>query len=327
MMQNSGLGNAVNPLSSLTYVFRVPVLLIITLRGDPLVHDEPQHHLMGRITGQVLEMLSIPWEYFPTQDRALGAVLARAEAFMAQEGRPYALVLRKGTIARHERSPRFLAAAQPRESPAPQGALRCPAQERPQRSDVLRRVVDLTPVQGTVVVATAGYTGRELCTIADRPNHLYIVGAMGCASSLALGLSAVRPDLRVIVVDGDGAALMRMGNLATIGAYGGPNLIHLLLDNEVHDSTGGQATVSSRVSFAAVAHACGYGLTILGDDLSVVDILFRQRPSGPSFAHLKTRPGTLPQLPRPTLTPVQVCERFKAHIGSRSRVFAAESTA
>ena len=97
----------------------------------------------------------------------------------------------------------------------------------------------------SVVIASTGFTGRELYALDDRNNHLYMVGSMGCASSLALGLALARPDLRVVVLDGDGAALMRMGNFATIGAYPAANLVHVLLDNEAHDSTGAQATVSA----------------------------------------------------------------------------------
>ncbi len=117
---------------------------------------------------------------------------------------------------------------------------------------MLRRIVAATDDAHTAVIATTGYTGRELFALADRPGHFYMVGSMGCAPALGLGLSLARPDLRVVVIDGDGAALMRMGNFASVGAHGRGNLLHILLDNQVHESTGGQATLSPGVDFSAV---------------------------------------------------------------------------
>src|SRR4029077_3905456 len=109
-----------------------------------------------------------------------------------------------------------------------------------------------TPVGSTAVLASTGFCGRELYALEDRANQVFMVGSMGCVVPMALGLALARPDLKVVALDGDGAALMRMGAFATVGAYGPPNLRHLLLDNGAHDSTGGQATVSTRVSFAQV---------------------------------------------------------------------------
>ena len=119
----------------------------------------------------------------------------------------------------------------------------------------------------TAVLASTGFCGRELYALEDRPNQLYMVGSMGCVVPLALGLALARPDLRVLALDGDGAALMRLGAFATVGAYGPPNLRHLLLDNGAHDSTGGQATVSPQVSFAEVAAACGYAAALETDEV------------------------------------------------------------
>src|SRR6202011_2971031 len=119
-------------------------------------------------------------------------------------------------------------------------------------------VVAQTANTATALLASTGFCGRELYAIKDRPNHLYMVGSMGCVVPLALGLALARPDVRVVAVDGDGAALMRLGAFATVGAYGPPNLQHLLLDNGAHDSTGGQATVSPVISFGDIASACGY---------------------------------------------------------------------
>jgi phosphonopyruvate decarboxylase len=317
MMQNSGLGNAVSPLASLTWVFRIPVLLVVTLRGDPELADEPQHQLMGAITGDVLKDLRIPWEWLPAEPAQLESALERACEYMRVEQRPYALVVRQGTFAAEPAPERDIGQGQrAREACARHGGGRPPA-ERPSRAEALRRIVEATPADRAVVIATTGHTGRELYALADRPSQLYMVGSMGCASSLGLGLSLARKRLQVVVVDGDGAALMRMGNLATLGAYASGNLVHVVLDNEVHDSTGGQATVSSGVSFGAIASACGYGLALEGDDLGVLDALFaRNAVRGPRFAQLKIRPGALRDLPRPRLSPEQVRRRLVDHVRS-----------
>jgi phosphonopyruvate decarboxylase len=189
---------------------------------------------------------------------------------------------------------------------------------RPRRRDVLEKILAATSVDSDVIMATTGFTGRELYAIDDRPNHLYMVGSMGCASSLGLGLALARPDLRVVVIDGDGAALMRMGAFATLGALGPPNLVHLVLDNGVHDSTGGQATVSPRVSFAEVAAACGYGYALEGNGVDVVDQALATTTScdRPVFGHILIEPGTQQDLPRPTVTPVEVKERLMKQIAA-----------
>ena len=169
-----------------------------------------------------------------------------------------------------------------------------------------------------MVLATTGYTGRELYALADRDNQLYMVGSMGCVSSLGLGLALARPDKDVIILDGDGAALMRMGNLATVGSYGGGNLVHILLDNGVHESTGAQATVSRNVDFAAVAAACGYGLSLGGGDPALIDRLFAaDKGDRPRFCHIRIRPGTLDALPRPAMSPPEVVRRLMQHLETR----------
>ncbi|MFQ5678239.1 MAG: phosphonopyruvate decarboxylase [Gemmatimonadota bacterium] len=347
MMQNSGLGNALNPLTSLAWPFRLPILLVVTWRGDPELGDEPQHLLMGRITGALLDAMEIPWEIFPTEAEEVPGALDRAAAHHGKERRPYALLMRKGTVeargpgdqpgAERGAAP-FLSgregsgagdrtpAARPRDRTREPGSGRrrgggisLPAERRPTRGEALRRVVELTSPEESVVIATTGHTGRELYAIADRANHLYMVGSMGCASSLGLGLAVARPDLRIVVVDGDGAALMRMGNLATVGAYAGAGFVHVLLDNEMHASTGGQATVSRGVSFADVAAACGYAETWQGDDLALLEeALAPADPGsgGPRFLHLKIRPGSPVGLPRPCLSPADAGERLASHLAA-----------
>jgi len=183
--------------------------------------------------------------------------------------------------------------------------------ERPARHEVLKQLVEATDEAETVLIASTGFSGRELYAIDDRPNQLYMVGSMGCAASLGLGLSLVLPDKKVIVIDGDGAALMRLGNMATVGAYAGENYFHLLLDNQVHESTGGQSTVSSAIDFPALATACGYK-TVLSGRPGIDDFL---QAKAPAFMYVQTRRGVPEGLPRPTVKPVEVARRLMAQLG------------
>jgi phosphonopyruvate decarboxylase len=320
MMQNSGLGNAVSPLTSLTWTFQLPQLLIVTWRGQPGIADEPQHALMGPITPALLETMQIPWELFPTDSDAIGAVLDRALAHMDATGRPYCLLMQKGSVAPYalERDPME---SVPRRADSTRAQPRAGSDlERVSRQDALREVVARTPEGTTAILASTGYCGRELYAIADRHNQIYMVGSMGCVLPWALGLALARPDLDVLALDGDGAALMRMGAMATVGAYRPANLKHLLLDNGAHDSTGGQATVSPRISFAGVAAACGYARTLESDDLAEVAAWLQEpRLAGPSFARLGIRTGTPAGLPRPSISPVDVRRRFMQHFAAEVR--------
>jgi len=312
MMQNSGLGNAVSPLSSLNWVFRIPILLIVTLRGEPGLPDEPQHELMGHITTKLLEQLQIPWTWFPRDPSDIEGALTVACWNMERSARPYAFVMRKGSVEPTELNSRWQrrpAATFDIETPdyAPEDAVLT-------RQQALRAVVDLAPERDTLLIGTTGYTGRELFAVADRPNQIYMVGSMGCASSFGLGLSLALPDWRVVVLDGDGAALMRMGNIPTIGAYAGDNFRHLLLDNAMHESTGGQSTVSSMVRFAEVARACGYQAASGGIAEAAIHDLMRS-PVGPALLHLRIRAGVADDLPRPGIRPLEVRRRLMGHLG------------
>ncbi|GAA7766501.1 MAG: phosphonopyruvate decarboxylase [Burkholderiaceae bacterium] len=317
MMQNSGLGNAVSPLTSLTWTFRLPQLLIVTWRGQPGgASDEPQHALMGPVTPAMLDTMEIPWELFPTEPDAVGPALDRAIAHMDATGRPYALIMQKGSVAPYPLKAQTPPVARAKATPQ---VSRSGATPLPSRQEALQRVIAHTPVDSTVVLASTGFCGRELYALDDRPNQLYMVGSMGCLTPFALGLAMARPDLKVVAIDGDGAALMRMGVFATLGAYGPANLTHVLLDNNAHDSTGGQATVSHNVSFAGVAAACGYASAIEGDNLDMLDRVLASAAtatSGPNFVCLQTRAGTPDGLPRPSVTPVEVKTRLGRQIGA-----------
>lgn len=316
MMQNSGLGNAVSPLTSLTWTFRLPQLVIVTWRGQPGVPDEPQHALMGPITPQLLDLMQVPWELFPTAAADVDAVLLRATAHMDATGRPYALLMQKGSVAACPLKSDPLSAAGPRPPAQVAAQGRAADGPLPARQEALRQVLRSTQGEGTVVLASTGFCGRELFALEDRPGHFYMVGSMGCVTAVALGLALSRPELRVVAIDGDGAALMRMGLFATIGAYAPANLWHLLLDNGAHDSTGAQATVSGRISFAGIAAACGYASVLQAHGVGQLDEWLQAPPAGPHFAWLRTRPGSPADLPRPTLGPVEVKERLMRRIGA-----------
>lgn len=311
MLQNSGLGNTVNPLTSLTHTFRIPLLIIVTLRGEPGgAPDEPQHELMGEITTRLLDLMDIPWSWFPADDADVDPALKEAVAAMEQNSRPFAFVMRKGSVAKTK-----LQAAPAIRAVEPAAVEAVPAVAR--RAEILRAVQDVL-CPDDLVVATTGYTGRELYACEDRPNQLYMVGSMGCASSIGLGLAIARPERRVIVLDGDGAALMRLGALATMGFERPPNLVHILLDNGVHESTGGQRTVSGSIDFCGLAAACGYPRVMAA---AGPDELARQLSAATAeltFIHVPVLPG-VPELPRPAISPPAVAARFRSHVAAQSR--------
>lgn len=309
MFQNSGLGNAVNPLTSLNYPFRIPTLVIATWRGAPTIKDEPQHELMGQITGALLELIRVPHRPFPKTAAAVPSALDDARTVMAQTGLPFAFVMEKGDVADEA-----LSAGGPAPRPPGRRIEACTGKTRPTRYRTLEVLLEELPA-AAAVIATTGKCGRELFTLADRPQHLYQVGSMGCAAGMGLGvaLNVRRP---VVVLDGDGALLMKMGTTATIGAYAPENLVHVVLDNGVHDSTGGQPTVSPCVDFAEVALACGYARAYAcdGDERFRAAVREALTNPGPHLIHMRIRPGSLDKLGRPTVKPHEVAARFKAFL-------------
>ena len=309
MMQNSGLGNAVNPLSSLCDTLRIPMLLIVTLRGDPAgPADEPQHELMGRITTSLLDLLGIAWEWFPRADADIAACLARASTHMDQAQVPYALVMKKGSVSAGPSSPP-LAQARPAGHALPPD--RAPRATRREWLAAIQAAVR----EGDLVIASTGYLGRELYALEDRANQLYLVGSMGCASSVGLGVALARPDRRIVVLEGDGAGLMRLGAWSAIGYARPPNLRHLLLDNGCHDSTGGQSSLAGSVDFCQLAAGCGYAsVERLAEPSGVGDWLNRPQ-TGPAFLHVPMVTGTPKDLPRPREAPYVVARRFAAQMG------------
>jgi phosphonopyruvate decarboxylase len=285
--------------------------MIVTWRGQPGLKDEPQHVLMGEITAALLDTIRIEHAMFPTEDGAVMAALGGALSTMEKASLPYAFIMEKGAV--HDDG---LEQVEPLPPMAGNHNDLCAGGTRPRRIDILAKFLEIVPPDAAVIAPT-GKCGRELFTLDDRPQHIYQVGSMGCAGAMGLGvaLNAERP---VVVLDGDGAALMHLGNLASIGARAPKNLIHVVLDNGVHDSTGGQQTVSTSVDFAKIAVACGYRQAASCDDPAGFERAFKDAANavGPALIHIRIAPGSIENLGRPTIGPPEVAARFKEFLAS-----------
>lgn len=322
LFQNSGLGNALNPLSSLTQTFGLPLLGIVSLRGDPEaalkgVVDAPQHRLMGRITPALLDLLEIPWAAVPPSLQELKTAMKEV-LFHFERGRPYFWVLRKHDLLASQLQPPPLSSTLSAPAFLPSagtgGSTDSPEEHieairLPRRTEVLRLLQAECPERG-MLIATTGKTGRELEALADRPNQLYMVGSMGCALSIGLGINRVQAQRPLWVIDGDGALLMRTGSLSTAGRLASAQLKHIVLDNAMHDSTGGQPSYSEQVDFARVAHAMGYARADTVYELSELSAVLKI-PQGPHFIRMHIQPGSPSDLGRPELSPQAVANRLR----------------
>jgi phosphonopyruvate decarboxylase len=307
MFQNSGLGNAVNPLTSLANTFQIPLLIVCTWRGRPDgAPDEPQHELMGRITCSLFDLMEIPWRLFPKEPQDIEITFQAANSHWKEHSSPYALIVPKNAVAPFP----LQEAPSAKQSHLPK---LLPHAHRGSALDVdaVLKTIRENALSSDALLATTGYTGRALYALSDDPSHFYMVGSMGCISSLALGLAIAQPRRRVIAVDGDGAALMRMGAMATVGHYQPRNLLHILLDNGMHESTGGQSTVSNSISFPNVAAACGYPNVESVDDLQDLAEILRSPANQLTFAHVRTQPRSASKLPRPKNSPSELSQRFR----------------
>jgi phosphonopyruvate decarboxylase len=319
MFQNSGLGNAVNPLTSLTYTFNLPVMVITTLRGEPGgAADEPQHELMGQITIALLETMKMEWAFFPQTQEEVMPALKAADDYMKTHNQPFVFVMRKDDIAEYKLQKK--AAPSKKEFKISHNdSFELDYSQREMRTPVLEAIQKILG-NNVAVIATTGKTGRELYEVGDHANQFYMVGSMGCALAFGFGIAICKPQLKVVVIDGDGALLMRTGSMATVAAYHPENLIHILIDNEVHDSTGGQGTVTGGVSFGAVAAGFGYpkiySTDLLNRFTSILDEV-KNLNDGPVFVHLKTKKGSPEKLGRPKVTPAQVSVRFAEFVQSK----------
>ena len=293
-MQNSGEGNAVNPLLSLmdADVYRMPLLMIIGWRGEPGVHDEPQHVKQGKVTLSLLDSMGIPYAVL---DENWEKQMDEALRVIHETNGIYALIVRKGTFGEYKQQNQI-------SSLLPLG-----------REEAIQIVVDKLR-EDDIVVSTTGMISRELFEYREAKNqghaHDFLtVGSMGHASQIALGIALQKPERRVVVFDGDGALLMHMGGMAIIGDYAPKNLVHIVFNNGAHDSVGGQPTVGQKIDVEAIAKAVGY------EDVSTVDtqmsLMFAMNHvnhaviEGISLINVLVHKGNRKDLGRPTTTPQQ----------------------
>lgn len=245
-MQNSGIGNIVNPLASLANrdVYGIPMLFVVGWRGEPGVKDEPQHVFQGKITCELFETLSVPYRVIDqdTSDEEMDAILVEAEKILSQ-GDQFAVIVKKGTFEK--------------EAPF----------EWTNGNQMVREEVLGSILKGlsreTVIVSTTGKISRELyeqseAIYGDHDNIFMTVGGMGHASMIALGIAKNRPDKRIVCIDGDGAALMHMGALPFIAAQAPENFYHIVINNQAHESVGAMPTGCQQAEFARIAQAAGY---------------------------------------------------------------------
>jgi phosphonopyruvate decarboxylase len=294
-MQNSGIGNATNPLLSLAdpELFRIPMLLVIGWRGYPAgAHDEPQHSKQGKATLPLLEAMGIPHTVLAEQEEECRAQLDACLRSVAEKSAPHALVIRPGVFAPY--------ALQKKESDP--GEL--------SREEAIAILLDSSAPQ-EIYFSTTGMASRELWEIRERlgqghEQDFLTVGSMGHASQIALAAALQKPRLGVTVLDGDGALLMHMGALAAIGAAGPANFRHILLNNGAHDSVGGQPTLGFRIDIPAIAKACGYreAKTAANPaELRAALAEIAEKKTGPAFLEIRVRRGARSDLGRPGSSP------------------------
>lgn len=294
-MQNSGEGNAINPLASLTdkEVYGIPVLLVIGWRGEPGVHDEPQHVKQGKITLPLLDAMGIRHEILSQDETELRSQLDGAVRHMSETGEAFAFIVRKNTF-----EPYTLQRHEVNEYPL-------------SREEAIQKVAASLSAKD-VIVSTTGMISRELFEYrtAQGQGHerdFLTVGSMGHASQIALGIALEKTDRRVWCFDGDGAALMHLGSVAIIADKAPENFVHVIFNNGAHDSVGGQPTVGLKVNLAGIAKAAGYkdavSVTTAEDLGSALKVLKTMR--GPVLLEVRVHRGNRKDLGRPTTTPIQ----------------------
>tara|TARA_Y100001970_G_scaffold293813_1_gene443423 strand:- start:1196 stop:2335 length:1140 start_codon:yes stop_codon:yes gene_type:complete len=313
LMQNSGLTNAISPLTSLNHTFRIPILGFVSLRGETGINDEPQHQLMGQITTSILDSMGIKWAYLSDDKNKAFNQIKDADNYI-KKNTSFFFVVKKNTFDKVELNSN---------KNSQLGLIKKNVMikkdnvTKAKRLEVLKVINNVTK-DNVIVLATTGKTGRELYEIEDKSNNLYMVGSLGCISSLGLGLSLVRKNKKVVVIDGDGSLLMRMGNLGTIGYYHPSNLLHILLDNNTHDSTGGQETVSNNIDFTKVAEGCGYGnIFYVHNKYELEKFLIEWvKNQTLTFLYVPIEQGSKKNLGRPSIKPSEVKARLMRHLSN-----------
>ena len=300
-MQNSGLGNIVNPSTSLTNpkVYNIPVIFIIGWRGEPGVHDEPQHIYQGEKTLDMLDLLGI--KYFviskETSIQELESVMKIFREIL-NNGHDVSFVIRKGALSYSEKvvyqNNNFML-----------------------REEIIRHIINCSG--DAPIISTTGKTSRELFELRESHQRDFLtVGSMGHASSIALGVAINKPACKVWCIDGDGAALMHMGALAVIGSVATKNLIHVVINNSAHESVGGLPTVAKNINLPDIAKACGYVKTFSVEDYEALDEALKSASEneGLTFIEAKSKIGARENLGRPTTTAIENKNAFAEYVRS-----------
>jgi len=299
-MQNSGIGNAVNPLLSLADndVYRIPLVLVIGWRGEPGAHDEPQHIKQGKVTCPMLESMGIPYAVLEKTEDAVNSQIETCFKTIAETGSPYALVIRKGTFAPYT------------------------LQKKEEHNAIMTReeaIEEIAACRDGIIVSTTGMISRELYELRDKAGtgharDFLTVGSMGHASSIALSIALQKPRLQVTCLDGDGAALMHMGSFAAIGTQKPRNYCHIVLNNGAHDSVGGQPTIAPFIDIPAIARACGYTKVYQARTKEELKNILAENHDGLTFIEVKVKKGARKDLGRPKSTPQENKEAFMKFI-------------
>lgn len=303
-MQNSGLGNAINPILSLTdeMVYGIPMLLMIGWRGEILengaqISDEPQHRKQGLVTLPMLDAMDIPFEIIEKNTNAAIQQATRLILKARSESKPVAMIVRRDSFTGYSHA-------------KPQINWRAELT----REQTIDEVIKCLPASA-VLVATTGMASRELYELRESKAETHMrdfltVGGMGHASQIALGLAMARPDLRVVCLDGDGAFLMHMGSVPFAAMQ--PNLTHIVLNNGCHDSVGGQPTLARELNLAKIAKSCGYRLSSRVSKMAKIKEAINSgiQSDGNSFIEILCKAGHRDDIGRPKDAPAENKNRF-----------------
>ena len=294
-MQNSGEGNMVNPMLSIADkdVYSVPMLIVIGWRGEPGVHDEPQHVKQGKVTCDLLDAMKIPYEIVSENEDDLPAQFEKAYKYIKDNNAQYAFVIRKGTFDEYKLQNNI----------AVEGKM--------SREEAIEKII-LNADSSTAFVSTTGMASRELYELRDKYNQghekdFLTVGGMGHASQIALSIAMQKKDRQIYCIDGDGASIMQMGGMATIGSRKPSNYVHFVLNNGAHDSVGGQPTVGRQIDLCAIAAGCGYENVVKVETPEELEAVLRDYETKDklTFVEVMVTKGARKDLGRPKSTPVE----------------------
>lgn len=292
-MQNSGEGNMVNPLLSIADpdVYSIPMLIVIGWRGEPGVHDEPQHVKQGKVTCDLLDAMKVPYEVLSDNEADLPAQFEKAYKYIKENNAQYAFVIRKGTFDEYKLVNNI------------------PVEGKMSREEAIEKIM-LEADDKTVFISTTGMISRELYELRDKhgQNHdrdFLTVGGMGHASQIALGVALQKKDHQIYCLDGDGASIMQMGGMATIGSRKPSNYVHFVLNNGAHDSVGGQPTVGRQIDLCVIAEGCGYENVVKVETPEELDAVLHDSETKEklTFVEVLVKKGARKDLGRPKSTP------------------------